>query len=330
MIFAELLDRRGRVLQRARVASGSLPFTLGRSYENDWILDDPYVSPHHARIEADGDGTLVLRDLGSENGVLALSPPRRVEDFPIRPETAVQLGRSTIRFRSADHPVPSALRVPAESRIRRWLANHWSTGLCGLLALWMVGILQAVRDAPAEVEVLPVVGQLVAITLLFGLWAGLWALITRMLSPRSRFSAHLAVSCGGFVCAAGIERLAQYALFLLGASRALTGLHIALEGIVIFATIVVQLYIAGVLRPLARLALAGALAATFAFLSRFEEIAFSEEDDSGLLPYATALERVDPSWLSTEPPDAFFAAVRSLGPELEGVLRDIEAREAER
>ena len=329
MIFAELLDRRGRVRERVRVAP--LPFTLGRSYQNDWILDDPYVCPHHAHIEANGAGDMVLRDLSSENGVVALSPPRRVREIPIHPGTAVQLGRSTIRFRPADHRVPPALAVPTENGgIRHWLANHWSAALCGLLAVWVTAAIEAVRTVPDDIESFSVAVEILVSSVVLVLWAGLWALITRVLSPRSRFSGHLVLTCGAFVLTVGIERLVQYGLFLFGASGAVDGLRISLQWVLVFALVLGQMRLAGALRPLTRLAFATAFAVTFTFLVHYDEISPSYRGQLDALPYATALERIDPSWLPTASPDTFFAEARTLGPELDELAREIEAREAAR
>ena len=66
-IILEVLDRRGRPLQRLRVET--LPLTIGRDLGNDVQLDDPYVCPQHARIVRDPDGRLVVEDLSSVNGL---------------------------------------------------------------------------------------------------------------------------------------------------------------------------------------------------------------------------------------------------------------------
>ena len=43
------------------------PVTVGRASDNHLVVDDPEVSRHHARLEADGGGWRVV-DLGSTNG----------------------------------------------------------------------------------------------------------------------------------------------------------------------------------------------------------------------------------------------------------------------
>lgn len=46
------------------------PVTIGRAFDNDIILSDNSVSPHHLRIEQDAEGKLTLHNLSEENGTL--------------------------------------------------------------------------------------------------------------------------------------------------------------------------------------------------------------------------------------------------------------------
>ncbi len=41
---------------------------IGKADDNDYVVDDPHVSRHHARITRVEDGGLLLEDLGSTNG----------------------------------------------------------------------------------------------------------------------------------------------------------------------------------------------------------------------------------------------------------------------
>ena len=50
--------------------------TIGRLPDNDWVLPDPYVSSHHARIRFQGD-TFYIEDT-STNGVFINSPDNRL------------------------------------------------------------------------------------------------------------------------------------------------------------------------------------------------------------------------------------------------------------
>jgi predicted component of type VI protein secretion system len=50
--------------------------TIGRLPDNDWVLPDPYISSHHARIRCQGD-TFYIEDT-STNGVFINSPDNRL------------------------------------------------------------------------------------------------------------------------------------------------------------------------------------------------------------------------------------------------------------
>ena len=69
------------------VESGGLE--VGRSPDNDIVLDDSDVSRFHARLELD-NGSLWLRDAGSRNGVF-------VNDRRIREHRALKVG-DMVRF----------------------------------------------------------------------------------------------------------------------------------------------------------------------------------------------------------------------------------------
>ena len=66
MIWVELLSRHRDVAGRFRVERAEI--TIGRGYDNDVIVDDPYVAARHLRIFRDAEGRLVAEDLGSANG----------------------------------------------------------------------------------------------------------------------------------------------------------------------------------------------------------------------------------------------------------------------
>ena len=57
--FVEVLDRSGALTARHRIIG--LPVRIGRGYDNDVIVDDPFLAPQHFAIELrPEDGALVL------------------------------------------------------------------------------------------------------------------------------------------------------------------------------------------------------------------------------------------------------------------------------
>lgn len=87
--------RRGRLLRLK--AEG---VTLGRSDENDIVLEDETISRFHARIlaEPDGEGRcFVVQDLASANGTYVNG--RRVSRHPLRDEDRLKLGQTVFAFK---------------------------------------------------------------------------------------------------------------------------------------------------------------------------------------------------------------------------------------
>jgi pSer/pThr/pTyr-binding forkhead associated (FHA) protein len=72
------------------------PTTLGRSSDNDIILDDRRVSRHHAHLVAEGE-LLVLRDLQSANGTWVNG--RRITEQQLQTGDLVSLGGVELVFR---------------------------------------------------------------------------------------------------------------------------------------------------------------------------------------------------------------------------------------
>jgi pSer/pThr/pTyr-binding forkhead associated (FHA) protein len=72
------------------------PTTLGRSPDNDIIVDDRRVSRHHAQLAATG-GSLLLRDLKSANGTWVNG--RRITEQELQSGDLVSLGGLELVFR---------------------------------------------------------------------------------------------------------------------------------------------------------------------------------------------------------------------------------------
>jgi len=177
----ETLARNGEVLQRQRVAT--LPIRMGRAYDNDVIVDDDYAAPHHALVDATLDGKLLLRDLGTRNGIVHKG--RCVKELHLDGDTVVRMGHTTLRIRSAAHPVPPEL---TDRTMHGWegvlpgAAGVLLTALTALLAAWLLDRnnieLQRYVQWPAAA-----VGAGL-------LWSGLWAFGNRLFGRRARLGRH--------------------------------------------------------------------------------------------------------------------------------------------
>jgi hypothetical protein len=195
--FVELLARNGDVLARQRV--DRLPIRIGRGYDNDVILDDDYAAAAHAVVEQGESGQLVLRDLGSRNGIVIQG--HRRQDAVLTGDTVARIGHTALRVRAAGFPVAPEL---VDRTFHAWegvlpaTAGLTLAGAVALLLRWLTDTeyFEPVRYAEA------LAGGLAG-TLL---WGGIWACANRLFARHARLGRHL------FVFGCGVAALAGYAL----------------------------------------------------------------------------------------------------------------------
>ena len=180
--FIETLARNGDVLHRHQV--NTLPIRLGRGYDNDFILDDAFAAPRHAVIDADDNGQLVLRDLGSKNGVIHRG--KRHASLTLGGGTVIRIGHTSLRVRGADFAVESELL----DRTR----HGWEGLLPGLVGILLIGMVAIFTVWLQDTQSFQLVRYLQALA--FGLgaglaWAGAWAFANRLFGRHARLGRHL-------------------------------------------------------------------------------------------------------------------------------------------
>jgi len=79
------------------------PLLMGRDPKADIHLDFPQVSWHHARLEPDGKGSLVLRDLGSSNGTWVNG--ERITSRAVGANDLIGLGSCLVRLNAENKVV---------------------------------------------------------------------------------------------------------------------------------------------------------------------------------------------------------------------------------
>lgn len=191
--FVEILSRGGDVLQRHRFEH--LPIHLGRGYHNEFILDDAHTAERHAVIDADVDGQLQLRDLGSQNGVVHLG--RRIPaqgSVPLSGGTVVRLGHTRLRVRDANFPVAP--------EVTDTTMHAWEGGAPALAGLALIALFTGVEQALSDVESFQAIRYLLVIATGLGaalVWSGVWALANRLFGGHARMGRHLFILGSGLI-----------------------------------------------------------------------------------------------------------------------------------
>jgi hypothetical protein len=210
--FVEILARNGDVLHRHKV--DALPIRLGRSYDNDIILDDAHSAASHAVVEADEGGRLLLRDLGGKNGTVYKG--QRQTSVILGGDTVVRLGHTRLRVRAADFPVAAEM---ADTTMHGWEGTTPAS-----IGLVLIATFSCVETWLSDVEPFALIRYLLVLasSLAAGLlWAGVWALANRLFGSHARLGRHLFI-LGGGVAVVGVWRAGSTVLAYAWSAESLT------------------------------------------------------------------------------------------------------------
>lgn len=204
MIWVEVLSHQQEVLMRHRFTG--VEIRIGRAYDNDMVIDDPYVAPRHLRVFRDDLNGLVVEDAGSTNGVYLDGTATRQARFAINGDTILRLGRTRLRLRETHHAV--APERVAQPPTRLWpltlglmiLMLGWS-----LLTLWLEETAEP-KFPKYAVPALALVSSVV-------LWAGAWAVLSRIFAGRARYSLNLVIALLGLLAIEFYSEAVELAAF---------------------------------------------------------------------------------------------------------------------
>ncbi len=200
LALIELQDSSGRVLRTVDV--WAWPLHIGRALDQDLVLDDPFVAPHHASLWLGPNGQLQLQVGQTLNGV-AVQGRVHAAGSQVALEHSVdnkgkhadvhtlQLGQTRLLLRLAQGPLAPEKRLPSLSRFSRistpvLLACALAVLLLGLLQQWLG--LDPGADATAWLPGLlgPPAGVLG--------WCAMWALVSKLFQGRFDFVPHLRIA----------------------------------------------------------------------------------------------------------------------------------------
>jgi hypothetical protein len=208
MIWVEILSRHRDVTARFRIDSREV--AIGRSYDNDVVLDDPYVAARHLRVFHDEAGQLVAEDLGSANGMYLDRSRSRSARVVVDGNVPIRIGHTFIRIRETSHAV-EAERLAKSGRRFVPIVSAVVLGVA-LLALSAVNVWFAQTSEPHLSDYLLPLLTLVALALL---WVGMWSLLSRLFSGQSRFLRHVLIAASVALAFWLYDILAQFSAFSL-------------------------------------------------------------------------------------------------------------------
>lgn len=192
---------------------------IGRAYDCDLIIADPYVDPHHCRIDLEPEhGRIQITDLQSINGIkTAVNARNGVQGS--NPGELITIGKTRLRVRSADNHVPAAQQLTGFDQFIDWTANYVvCAALVVLTAAYAAGrsyLYSNARFQPSDLFE----GVLSGFTIII-LITAFWSLIGKISRRKANMRAHLSIACLFWLAGALWATALQASLYNLNASGA--------------------------------------------------------------------------------------------------------------
>lgn len=220
MIWVEILSRHRDIAARFRIAGPEV--RIGRGYDNDVIVDDPYVAARHLRIFRDERGQLVAEDLGSANGTFLDGGRNRLASLIVDGRQPIRIGQTYLRVRDLNHAVePERLARPQWQILPVALAMTLAGAILGIDAvrIWLTQV--------GETRASNYLTPLLSIVAMIVIWVGAWALLSRIFAGRSHFFRNLLIALSAVFAFSFYNEFAQYLAFAWTWSAASTYQYLA-------------------------------------------------------------------------------------------------------
>lgn len=181
-IVVELLSRSNAPIEHYYFDQAEI--TVGRGFDNDLRIDDPYVCPNHLTLITSADPDSVeFRDLATLNGTKKNA--ESTSQGNVHAEDVLCIGRTRLRIFNAAHQVAPTIRLSELEENISWMNNWWALLLLTGITAGMLLVSEFLTSfEPFKLtKALPqITGQL----LLFSMWPMFFALLSKLAKKESR------------------------------------------------------------------------------------------------------------------------------------------------
>ncbi|HQO57692.1 MAG TPA: FHA domain-containing protein [Candidatus Omnitrophota bacterium] len=185
--------------------------TVGRGFDNDVILADPYVSSRHMVVERIGE-SVRIRDTGSENGTCVAGVTHRGEDVEIPSGAEIVIGKTRLRVYHETHPVAPARRLVENNAFLK-LTGHPVFAWALVLAVAGLALLEAHWGTTRNENLLKLLPAPIGVLSSVLVWAGFWTFIGRLLRHKMYFWEHVSICCLWFLASELMDNGIHYTAF---------------------------------------------------------------------------------------------------------------------
>ena len=166
--------------------------TIGRAYDNDIIIDDPYVSPHQFRLVTD-DGDIRLEVVDEINPILVNNKVSDETSFVMKVGEILSVGKTQLQLLSEDTDVAKT----KQQFMSKWPMLNRVGPMVAILSLLIYSLLSSLLDFlqnSTDLEWREPAYMALFVVVIVVIWAAIWAVAGRIYKHQSHFFVQLLVT----------------------------------------------------------------------------------------------------------------------------------------
>ncbi|KXI28905.1 FHA domain-containing protein [Paraglaciecola hydrolytica] len=180
-IVLELLSRKNIPLKHYKFEQDYV--CVGRDFNNDLRLDDPYVCPSHMLVAIDPEsGLLMVNDCQSTNGIKINN--KFVTQATLSPNDVIKIGRTHLRIIDTKAPLPRAMPLSELEENLNWLNKAFLAVCLSFLCISYL-LLSEYIDSVKEFKLIAVLPAQLGQLALFSLWPLSFAILAKVVKKES-------------------------------------------------------------------------------------------------------------------------------------------------
>lgn len=218
----------------------NFPIKMGRAYDNDLIIPDPYICENHLIIwENKITGKWTIEDFDSVNGIYVNGKKNLDRMVEVGSGDEIKLGRSILKLVEPSHPVPESIKMDRTYDDKRELLK-----MClGWGGITLAVILACLQEYFHGITNVPLSEYLITILLMLLIplvWIGGWSFMSKLVNNHSHYKEFLFTGGVTFGIYMILDLLGNYLVFVTGSNFLQRNFSAIMLSFVVICTIVVN------------------------------------------------------------------------------------------
>jgi hypothetical protein len=209
--FIEIVDRSGVVRERVSLDENSK--IIGRAYDCQVIVDDPYVCPQHVKVTLAENGELLVEDVGSINGLSADRHGSKHAQLKLQPGDDCFIGWTKLRYHRRSEKVAPARRDHSRQLVLSALLQPKFLALIIIIPFFQL-LYSTWLEQAREGELYTLLLTPATVYFVLVIWASFWSVVGKLLVHRAMFFTHLAIISAMTGLTTLVEGATAYSVFI--------------------------------------------------------------------------------------------------------------------